>query len=161
MRSSGGCSRFIACCLCLSYLLKGRAPHTLPCSSVGSLSWERVLHKLLQHESFPHGAVLQRGSSVGSQVLPSNLLQCGLLSFHGSTGPASSLLQHRLPMGSQPPSGIPMLWHGVFHRLQVEICSTVDLHGLQGHSLPHQCLLHSCRGISALVSGAPRHLLLH
>jgi len=30
-----------------------------PCSSIGSLPWETVLPQLLQHESFPRGAVLQ------------------------------------------------------------------------------------------------------
>ena len=42
-----------------------------------------------------------------------------------------SVLQHGLPMGSQPPSGIPLLQCGVLHGLQVEICSTRDFHGLQ------------------------------
>jgi len=35
---------------------------------------------------------------------------------------------------------------GPFHRLQVDLCSTVDLHGLQGHSLPHRGLLHGLQG---------------
>jgi len=71
-----------------------------PCSSVRSLSQETVLHKLLQHESFPRAAALhrlpQRGSfpwgavlqeqaapvwvPMGSQALPANLLRLGLLS---------------------------------------------------------------------------------
>jgi len=71
-------------------------------------------------------------SPVGSQVLPANLLQCGLLFLHGSTGPVRSLLQRRLPMGSQPPPGTHLLWGQVVHGLQVDICSTIDLHGLQG-----------------------------
>jgi len=50
-----------------------------PCSSIGSLSWETVLHELLKCESFQN-RLLQRGSPVGSQVLPANLLQRGLLS---------------------------------------------------------------------------------
>jgi len=46
---------------------------------------------------------------------------------------------------------------GLFHGLQVEICSTVDLPGLQGHSLPHHGLLHGlqgnlCSGISSTSS---------
>ena len=71
-----------------------------PCSSVGSLPRETVLHELLQRESLPqatvlhellqHGSLprvqsfrnrlLQHGSPVGSQALPANLLQRGLLS---------------------------------------------------------------------------------
>jgi len=43
---------------------------------------------------------------------------------------------------SQPPSGIHLLRHGVFHGLQVEICFTMDLLGLQGHSLHHHGLHH-------------------
>uniref|UniRef100_A0A8C0B7V8 Protein kinase domain containing, cytoplasmic n=1 Tax=Buteo japonicus TaxID=224669 RepID=A0A8C0B7V8_9AVES len=69
------------------------------CSSVGSLPQETVLHELPQHESFPWAAVLHKllqcGSlpwaavlqaqtapawvPMGSQVLPANLLHCGLL----------------------------------------------------------------------------------
>ena len=90
--------------------------------------------------------LLQRGSPLGSQALPANLLQCGLLSLHGSTGPGRSLLQHGLPMGSQPPSGIHLLRHGVFHSLQVDICSIVNLHGLQGDNLPHHGLHHRLQG---------------
>ncbi|KAM9590816.1 uncharacterized protein ACIBXB_005871 [Morphnus guianensis] len=60
-------------------------------------------------------------------------------SFHESTGPARSLLQHRLPMGSQPPSSTHLLQHGV-------------LHGLQGDSLPHHGLHHGLQG--NLCSGA-------
>ena len=139
-----------------------------PCSSVGSLPQETVLHELLQHESSPsHGLQfftnscsvgpfhrvqsfrnrqLQRGSPTGSQVLSPNLLQRGLLSLQKSTGPARSLLQCGLPTGSQPPSGIHLLQRGVLHGLQVDICSTVDLHGLQGDSLPHHGLPHGLQG---------------
>lgn len=71
------------------------------------------------------GIVLQEGCSsvrmspAGSQVLLGNLLQHGLL----STGP---------PMGSQPPSGYPPAPAQGSPHLQVGICSTVDLRGLQG-----------------------------
>ncbi|KAK4822389.1 hypothetical protein QYF61_014159 [Mycteria americana] len=50
-------------------------------------------------------------------------------SLHVSTGPARSLLQRGLSKGSQPPLGhIHLLQHGVLYGLQVDICSTVDLH---------------------------------
>ena len=80
-------------------------------------------------------------------------------SLHGSTGPARSLLQHGAPHGvtasfRHPPA---LAW-GPFHRLQVDICSTVDLHGLQGDSLPHHGLHHElqgkapCSGVSSTSS---------
>ncbi|KAK4826200.1 hypothetical protein QYF61_006144 [Mycteria americana] len=55
-------------------------------------------------------------------------------------------------MGSQPPLGIHLLWHGVLHGLQVDISSTINLHGLQGDSLPHHGLHHGLQG--NLCSGA-------
>jgi len=67
-------------------------------------------------------------------------------SLRGLTGPTRSLLHCGLPIGSQLPMGIQLLWRGVLHGMQVVICSTVDLHGLQGHSLPHHGLLHSLQG---------------
>ena len=73
-------------------------------------------------------------------------------SLHGSTGPARNLLQRGLPTGSQRPWGIPLLRCGVLHGLQVDICSTVNLHGLQGDSLPHHGLPHGLQG--NLCSGA-------
>ncbi|KAM9590846.1 uncharacterized protein ACIBXB_005895 [Morphnus guianensis] len=73
-------------------------------------------------------------------------------SLHRSAGPARSLLQRRVPTGSQPPSGTHLLRCGVLHGLQVDICSTVDLHGLQGDSLPHHGLHHRLQG--NLCSGA-------
>lgn len=42
--------------------------------------------------------------------------------------------QGKLPTGSQKPWDIPLLHHEVFHGLQVDICSTMLLHGLQGCS---------------------------
>ena len=71
----------------------------------------------------------------------------------GVTSPARSLLQHGLSTGSQPPLGhIPLLQHGVFHGLQVDVCSTINLHGVQGDSLPHHGLPHGLQG--NLCSGA-------
>jgi len=77
-------------------------------------------------------------------------------SLHGSTGHGRNLLQHRLPMVSQPLLGIPLLWRGVLHGLQVDICSTMDLRGLQGDSLPHHGLLYGLQGkISVLAPEEP------
>ncbi|KAM9662266.1 uncharacterized protein ACIBXB_013160 [Morphnus guianensis] len=102
----------------------------------------------------------------GVQSFRSTLLQCGPprghkscqktcsvgSSLHRSAGPARSLLQRGVPTGSQPPSGTHLLRRGVLHGLQVDICSTVDLHGLQGDSLPHHGLHHGLQG--NLCSGA-------
>ena len=66
--------------------------------------------------------------------------------FHDMQSFRSTLLQRGSPTGSQPPSGTHLLQRGVLHGLQVEICSPVDLHGLQGDSLPHHGLHHGLQG---------------
>jgi len=53
--------------------------------------------------------------------------------------PAPAQISHRVTASFRR---IPLLCRGVLPGLQVEICSTVDLHGLQRHSLPHHGLLH-------------------
>jgi len=131
-----------------------------PCSSMRSLSQETVLHKLFQYESFlraaalhklpqrgsfPRAAVLQEQAAplwvpTGSQALPANLLRHGLLSprVHRSwQEPAPAWAPHGVTASFRhPPAPV---W-GHFHGLQVDICSTVDLHGLQGDNLPHHGL---------------------
>jgi len=144
-----------------------------PCSSVRSLSWETVLHKLLQRESFPQAAALhklpQRGSfprgavlqeqaapawvPTGSQALPANLLWRGLLSprvCRSWQEPAPEWAAHRVTASFRHKCALA--W-GPFHGLQLDICSTVDLHGVQGDSLPHHGLLHELQG-KTLCSGA-------
>ena len=37
---------------------------------------------------------------------------------------------------------IHLLWRGVIQEVLVDICSTIDLHGLLVNSLPHRSLLH-------------------
>ncbi|KAK4820738.1 hypothetical protein QYF61_004419 [Mycteria americana] len=111
------------------------------CSSVGPFQGVQSFRNRLLRVGPPrsHKSCQQTCSSVGS-------------SLHGATGPARSLLQHGLPTGSQPPSGIHLLQHGVLHGMQVDICSTMDLHGLQGDSLPHHGLHQGLQG--NLCSGA-------
>jgi len=92
------------------------AIHELPQS--GSFPWGAFLHKLAEHGSLPQGAVLQEQgfSSVGPPCSHKPCQQaCSRMGsrLHRSRGPGRSLLQHELPMGSQPPSGIHLLWHGV------------------------------------------------
>jgi len=114
--------------LCCSFLLT-----LFPCCSVGSLPrdtvlhellqcesfpWAAVLHKLLQRVSFPWGAVLQKQAApvwVPHGVMsPASKPAPAWASLCGATGPARNLLQHRLPTGSQLPSGyIHLLQEGV------------------------------------------------
>lgn len=75
---------------------------------------------------------IQCGFPVGSQALPANLYQ------------------YELPMGSQPSLGIHVLQQGVFHELEVDLCSIVGLlwgllpcHGL--HHRSHSCSPHSAK----------------
>jgi len=90
--------------------------------------------------------LLQHGFPTASQVLSENLLQHGILFLHRSTGPAkepaSAQASHRVIASLS----IHLLQHGVLHGLQVDICSTVDLHGVQGDSLPHHGLHHRLHG---------------
>jgi len=79
---NGGCGQLIAHCLCRSFLLT-----LFPCSSVGSLPHETVLHALLQCESFPRLQFFTNCSSVGP--------------FHGVQSFRNRLLQHESPTGSQ------------------------------------------------------------
>lgn len=72
---------------------------------------------------------------------------CSIMSssLHSSTGCAKSLLYHWLSMGSQP-GCMHLFQQGVLNRLQLDIYSTVDLHRLQGHKLPHHGLYHELQG---------------
>jgi len=70
------------------------------------------------------------------QSFRNRLLQYG---FSTVTGPARNLLQNQFCITSQPPLGIHLLWHGVLHGLQVEVCSTLDLHGLQRDTNASSC----------------------
>jgi len=82
---------------------------------------------------------------------------------HGVTSPASkpapAWALHRVIASFRHPPAPPWAAGGYLlvdlPGLQVNIWSTMDLHGLQGDSLPHHGLLHGCRGISALMSATP------
>lgn len=128
-----------------------------PCSSMGFLPWETVLHEVLQLESIPsatvlqimlllyHGSLfhkvqsfrhslLQHGLPVGSQVPPGNLLQHGLSSLHGSTGPCHPSFRHH------------QLWCG-----SPSWAAGTSLHPV----LLHSCFTMGCRKISAGTPGTP------
>jgi len=138
-----------------------------PCSSVRSLSQETVLHKLLQHESFPQAAALhelpQRGSFPWGAVLQEQAASAwvphGVTYSTSKSAPAWVSLSsrvHRLwqePAPVRAPHGVAASFRhtsgpawGLFLRLQVEICSTVDFHGLQGASLPQHGLHSGMQG---------------
>ncbi|KAK4827158.1 hypothetical protein QYF61_015112 [Mycteria americana] len=114
---------------------------SMNCSNVGPF------HEV---QSF-RNRLLQRGSPTGSQVLPANLLQRGILSpwIHRSCQrPALAWASH----GVTASFGIHLLWCGVLHGLQVDICSTINPMGCRGTSLPHHGLHHGLQG--NLCSGA-------
>jgi len=95
--------------------------------------------------------LLQCGSPFGSQVLPANLLQRGLLSpwSHRSwQEPAPARTSHRVTACFRHRPAPAWALHG----LQVEICSTVDLHGLQGTACLTRVCSRGCRGISGAWS---------
>jgi len=90
--------------------------------------------------------LLQRGSPMGLQALPENLLLCVLLSPWVSRSwqePAPARAPHGVTASFRHP---PALVWGPFHRLQVDICSSVELHGLQEDNLPHHGLHHKLQG---------------
>jgi len=64
-------------------------------------------------------------------------------SYKSCQEPAPELGLHGL---QPPPAHICLLWGGVLHGLQVAICSTVDLHGLQEDNLFYHGLHHGLRG---------------
>jgi len=113
-----------------------------PCSSMRALSWETVLHKLLQRESFPWAAalhdLLQHGSFSWGAVLQEQTAPAWVP--HGVISPASNPALARAPLSMGPqvlagacssasPHGVtasfrhpPAPAWGPFHGLQVEIC---------------------------------------
>jgi len=151
------------------------------CSSVMSLTREIVLHKLLQHESFPrlqlftnhpsmgdfHGVqsfrnrLLQRGSPKGSQALPANLLWHGLLSPQVRRSwqePTPEWASHRVTASFRHP---PAPAWGLFHGLQWISAPPWTSMGCRGttcltlyHELQRKALCSS-------VSSTSSPLLLH
>jgi len=94
---------------------------------------------------------------MGSQALPANLLQRGLLCpwVHRSwQEPAPARARHRVTASFRHP---PAPAWGPVHGLRVDICCTVDFHGLQETTcLTPWSFITSCKGrLSALAPGAP------
>jgi len=121
-----------------------------PCSSVGSLPWDTVLHKLLQHGSLPRGAVLQKQVaptwvshevvssaskpaptwaplSMGAQVLPQACSSVGCPQVH-SILQASTCSSMGSSPGcrwiSAPPWTSSLPHHGFLQGLQGNLCSS-------------------------------------
>jgi len=78
-------------------------------------------------------------------------------SLHWSAGPDKSLLQCGLPMGSQPPSGIHLLWRGVpstgYRWISAPPWTSMDCRGTACLTM---VFIMSCKGrLSALASRVP------
>lgn len=133
---NGSCGEFVTLCLSFSF-------HSLPLLQHVSFPRAAALHKLLNHGSFSWSSdlqerLLQRESPTGLQVIPENLLQCGLLStaFCSCWEPSPAHTLHR----PQLPSGwTHLLWYGVLHDLQVYIRFH---HELQRDKLHHSGFYH-------------------
>jgi len=96
--------------------------------------------------------LLQCGSPTGSQAQPANLLRHGFLSprvCRSWQEPAPAQAPHGFSASFRHPPA--PLW-SPFQGVQVDICSTMDLHGLQGDNLPHHGLHHELQG-KTLCSG--------
>jgi len=128
----GGYGQSITHCLCCSFLLSGRTPHTLP---------------LLQRGSFPgvqlfRNRLLQRGSPAGSQALPANLLWHGLLSpqvRRSRQEPAPVRALHRVTASFRHP---PALVWGPPRAAAGALLHCGPLWAARGCSLPHHGLHH-------------------
>ncbi|KAM9590949.1 uncharacterized protein ACIBXB_005997 [Morphnus guianensis] len=146
-----------------------------PCSSVGSLPWETVLHKLLQRGSFPRAAVLhellQHGSLPQRAVLQEHTAPAWVP--HGVTSPARKPAPAWAPLSTDPqflPEACSSVGFPRGHSLlQEPTCSSVGSSlGCRWISAPlwtcmdcrgTACLTMvfttGCRGISAPAPGAP------
>lgn len=75
--------------------------------------------------------------------------------LHRFTDPDRTLLHYQLRAGSKPPSDIHLLQHGVLCGPQMDLCSAVHHHRLQGHSCLAMVFNTVCRGTSGPAAGAP------
>jgi len=147
-----------------------------PCSSVGSLSWETILHKLLQRESFPWAAALHELPQCGSFPWGAVLQEQAAPAWvpHRVTSPASKPAPTWAPlsMGPQVLAGVcsSMGFPWSHSLLQAYICSSMGSStgyrwisappwtsmGCRGTTCLTMVFITGCRGkISALASGAP------
>lgn len=131
----------ITCCLCCSFLLT-----LFPCSSMGFFPQQSVLHNLLQHGSFSFP-----GAEVLHKLIQHVILLCSAV-FQEHTAPAwVSPCRDTSPARKSAP-----VWALVSMTpqvLQMDLSSTTDLHGLQGHN-SLLVSITSFRGISVPVPEA-------
>lgn len=84
--------------------------------------------------------------------------------LHGSTGTVRTLLQHVLPIVLQPPSGIYLLWPGVFCQWDWTLLKTDDVVSLKCHSGPaiHISVLvpKSCADLTDQYLGPPKRIIV-
>jgi len=137
--ANGDYNQFIT--LCFSF------PSSSPCSPAPAWGLSHRIHFFRDCSN--------KGTFHGVQSFRHKLLQCGYAMGHSSCqDTASAWALHRL----QLPSGhVHLLWCGFFHGLQVDICSAVDFHRLQGDNLLHHSLHHELQG--NLVSSATSLLI--
>lgn len=142
--------QFVTRRLCCTFLLRGSTEYS---SRSSPPAQERVLHKLLQHVSFPQAAILcellQCGSLPQGPVLQEQA--AALWVSHTVISPARKFAlkqaSHWVTAFFQASTCSRV---GFLHGLQVEVFSSKDLHGLQGQS----CLtMVFITRISALVPG--------
>jgi len=126
---NGGCGQSIN-----SSFLPLRPPHAVSLLRHGVPPWDAFIHKLLQRGTFSRCSVLQE------QTAPAWVPPLGCSSCQ-EPGPGWAL--HQLQLLSEC---VHLLWYGGFHGLQVSICSTVVIHGLQEDNLLHHGLLHRLQG---------------
>jgi len=136
----------ITCCLCCSFLLRGRTPHTLhllqrkgpshgrqPCTNCSNMSPSHRLQLFTNHPScgsLPRGAVLQE------QAAPASVP-------HEVTSPASKPALAWAPLSTGP-------------QVLAGFCSSTV--SPRGHSLPQAS---TCSGVGSLPGAAGGDLLHH
>jgi len=151
----------------------GRLLTLFPCSSVRSISWETVLHKLLQHESFTQAAVLHKLPQHGSPPWGADFQEqaAPVCTPHGVTSPVSKPAPVWAPFSTGPQvlagacssagsHGVtasfrhpPVLAWGPFHRLQAPPWTSM---GCRGTACLTMVFIMSCKGkLSAPMSRAP------
>ena len=104
--------------------------------------------------------LLQRGSLMGSQALPANLLRRGLLSPQGHRSWQESVLLWAL-RGVTASFRHPLLWCGVLSGLWVGVCSPTVCSMSAGTACPTTVCSMAAGEPSSPAPGAPPALLLH
>lgn len=132
-----GYSLLTTCCLCHSFLFTLFSAPLWGASHGGQTSVTNAS---------PSGTAPMEFLSLGSQDVPVHLFQSALSPWgHRSCQqPALGWALHKVTTSFRHPPA----QRGALHRLQVNICSTVNPHELTQHNLPHHGLWENlCSGI--------------